>query len=228
MTKSPNEVPMKDDGHLDKKIEELRHQYALEALNEEEVAGHPMDQLRYWLNEALEAEVQEPNAMTLATADAKGRPSARIVLVRRMEDDGPVFFTNYRSRKGRELAENPYACGNFFWPELQRQVRLEGKVERIDPEGSDAYFNSRPYKSRIGAWASEQSQVLPSREALEERFKELEEQFPDKGPERPEFWGGYRLIIERAEFWQGRPDRLHDRIELEQEGEGWSKKRLSP
>ncbi len=219
---------MAQEGDINEKIRALREQYALEALDSSEVADEPMRQLSYWMDEAVKAEVWEPNAMTLATADEQGRPSTRIVLIRELSEKGPVFFTNYQSRKGKELATNPSACGNLFWPELQRQVRLEGSVERIEEERSDAYFNSRPYTSRLGAWASEQSKEIPSREALEEALKRQEETFDESTIERPDHWGGYCLLIERAEFWQGRPDRLHDRIELIRDQKGWKKRRLSP
>ncbi len=219
---------MSDKNELDRRIAAIREEYARESLEEKDVAEDPIVQLRYWMNEAVEAEVWEPNAMTLATAGADGKPTARIVLMRQLTEKGPVFFTNYQSRKGREIAENPYAGANLFWPELQRQVSLAGKVERISAEASDAYFKSRPVKSRIGAWASEQSRVISSRETLERSFKDLESRFGDEEVERPEHWGGYCIILDRAEFWQGRPDRMHDRIELIHEGEGWKKRRLSP
>lgn len=219
---------MGNEENLNKKIEELRNEYALEALSKEEVADEPLKQLRYWMDEAVEAQVHEPNAMTLATTDDDGRPSTRIVLIRQIGASGPIFFTNYKSRKGEELANNPLACGNMFWPELQRQVRMEGKAEKVDPSVSDAYFDSRPYKSRVGAWASEQSKVIPSRETLEKTFLDLDAEFREKELRRPDHWGGYELKLDRVEFWQGRPDRLHDRIELLLKNGTWEKRRLSP
>lgn len=213
---------------VNEQIRQLREQYALETLDEKEIADDPIQQLSGWMSEAVQAEVWEPNAMTLATADESGRPSARILLIRELSEKGPIFFTNYRSRKGKELAVNPYACVTLFWPELQRQVRLEGKVQKISPEHSDAYFGSRPYKSRLSAWASDQSQVISSRQALEESFKLQEEAFQESSMKRPEYWGGYCLDAERAEFWQGRRNRLHDRIELLLEQGSWSKRRLNP
>ncbi|MFB6258241.1 MAG: pyridoxamine 5'-phosphate oxidase [Flavobacteriales bacterium] len=213
---------------LNERIGKLREQFVRVPLDKKEIADDPIHQLKQWMKEAVDAEVMEPNAMTLASADEKGRPSTRVVLIRELREEGPVFFTNYESRKGKELAVNPNVCGNLFWPELQRQVRLEGKAERISPEASDAYFHSRPLKSRIGAWASEQSQVVGSRRELEERFQKLETETPEIGPARPEYWGGYKILIERIEFWQGRPDRLHDRIELVLRSGGWQKQRLNP
>ena len=164
----------------------------------------------------------------LATADAQGRPSVRMVLLRGVDDRGFVFHTNYNSRKGRELAENPHAALCFHWPTLDEQIRVEGTVELLTPEESDAYFESRPRGSQLGAWASEQSAVLPAREALEERYRETERRFEGQTVPRPSFWGGYRLAPARIEFWYGRPDRLHDRVLYTRAGGSWTIERLYP
>lgn len=220
---------MGDEKGLNERIRHLRKEYAGIPLEKDRMPEQPLTQLERWLDEAIAADVMEPNAMTLATADQSARPSARIVLVRELTENGPVFFTNYESRKGKELEMNPRACGNFFWPELQRQVRMEGKAERIEEGGSDEYFSSRPLKSRIGAWASDQSRVVPSRKDLERKVREMEERFKDEEPPRPDHWGGYCIRVDRVEFWQGRPDRLHDRIEFVKEGDAeWVKQRLNP
>lgn len=165
---------------------------------------------------------------TLATADAQGHPSARIVLVRAVDERGFVFHTNYQSRKGRELDANPHASLCFYWPTLDEQIRIEGTVSRLPPDESDAYFNARPRGSQLGAWASEQSAVLPSRETLESRYREIEERFRDQPVPRPPFWGGYRLLPSRIEFWYGRPDRLHDRVRYSRGRDGWQIERLYP
>jgi pyridoxamine 5'-phosphate oxidase len=165
---------------------------------------------------------------TLATADAQGRPSARMVLLRGVDDRGFVFHTNYNSRKGRELTVNPHAALCLHWPTLDEQIRVEGVVERLASDESDAYFESRPRGSQLGAWASDQSQVLPSREALEEKYRETERRFEGQPVPRPPFWGGFRLIHARVEFWYGRPDRLHDRLVYTRQGSGWRIERLFP
>lgn len=198
---------------------------------ETSIAGDPLDQFRIWFDDAVSAKVKEPNAMTLATADAWGRPSARIVLLKGLDQRGLTWFTNYQSRKGQELATNQNAAIVFFWAELERQVRVEGIVEMTTPSESNEYFNSRPIGSRIGAWASPQSQVIPNREVLEENEQRLREEMGD-APTRPEHWGGYRLTPRMFEFWQGRTSRLHDRLRYSRQvnvnDTQWKLERLAP
>jgi len=209
-------------------IADLRLDYSRASLSESEVAADPMTQFTLWFDQACKAGLPEPNAMSLATAGTDGRPSARIVLIKQFDREGFVWFTNYASRKGRELEENPQAALLFHWIELERQVRIEGRVEKIAGAASDAYFDSRPLPSRLGAIASEQSAAVASRELLERRFAEVEEQY-GQNPLRPAHWGGYLLRPDRVEFWQGRPSRLHDRI-LYTFGPngGWQRTRLQP
>lgn len=211
-------------------LADLRINYSRASLDESDVQADPLAQFDIWLGEALRAQLPEPNAMTLATADAAGRPSARIVLIKALDERGFVFFTNYDSRKGREIAENPHAALLFHWIELERQVRIEGRIEKTSAEESDRYFASRPLNSRIGAWASEQSAVLHSRAELEARETEFHARF-GKHPPRPAHWGGYRLVPDALEFWQGRPSRLHDRLRYVRDAaapNGWRIERLSP
>ncbi|GDX47637.1 MAG: pyridoxamine 5'-phosphate oxidase [Bacteroidota bacterium] len=210
-------------------IQNLRRNYASRELDECDALANPIDQFTLWFREALDAAVWEPNAMTLATANVDFKPSARIVLLKGVEADGFVFFTNYNSRKGRELLWNPYACLVFLWHELERQVRIEGRVEKITREESITYFRSRPEGSRIGAWASNQSEVVDSREQLEKSFEQLTASLQGTEIDCPEHWGGYKVIPYEIEFWQGRPNRLHDRIVYTAEpNNNWHKKRLAP
>lgn len=205
----------------------LRTEYANGALNETELEPDPLRQFELWFKQALAARVPEPNAMTLATVGADLRPSARIVLLKKFDPRGFVFFTNYTSRKGRELAQNPYASLLFHWIELGRQVRIEGMVEKTNASQSDTYFALRPFASKIGAWASPQSAVIPDRATLEASLAQFTEQFKNHAP-RPPHWGGYRLHPKRIEFWQGRPSRLHDRIQYQRSEQGWEVVRLAP
>lgn len=210
------------------RIAELRREYARERLEQANAALDPSVQFARWFQEALNAGFTEPNAMTLATADAQGRPSARIVLLKGYDERGFVFFTNYASRKGEELARNPCAALLFHWVELERQVRIEGSVAKVAEEESDIYYRSRPLASRLGAWASPQSQVLAQREELEARLAQLSAEYGEDPP-RPPHWGGYRLAPSVLEFWQGRESRLHDRLRYTREGPGqWRIERLAP
>ena len=208
-------------------IADLRKDYKVASLAEKDVAVSPFTQFEKWLNEAIAAELPEPNAMTLATVDDDNRPSTRIVLIKEFDARGPVWFTNYQSRKGRELAKNKFAAIQFHWVELERVVRIEGQVEKISDTESDTYFNSRPLDSRIGAWASPQSEVISSRAVLVGRAAEYAAKFMLKPP-RPPHWGGYRLIPDRFEFWQGRSSRLHDRILYRLHEDAWHIERLAP
>jgi len=208
-------------------VSDLRQSYEKGVLLESEASPSPFDQFRRWFDEALAAKVPEPNAMTLATVDASGQPSARTVLIKGYDERGFTFFTNYLSRKGLELAANPRAALLFFWQPLERQVRIEGTVEQVPPEESDEYFHSRPAGSRIGAWTSEQSKPV-TREVLEARERQFRARYGDQPP-RPPHWGGYRLVPTAFEFWQGRPSRLHDRLRYLPDGKsGWQIDRLSP
>ena len=210
-------------------LAKLRREYMRHALTERDAHPDPVKQFVTWLNEAIEAGAMEPNAMTLATSTPDGVPSARIVLLKRVGQDGLAFFTNYKSRKGRELDANPRASLLFYWPELERQVRVEGTVTHTTEEESEAYFSSRPPEARIGSAASTQSEVLSSREDLDRAAAALRERYPDGNVPRPTHWGGYRVKPERIEFWQGRPSRLHDRIEYVKDQQGlWTIRRLSP
>ncbi|MGA3248760.1 MAG: pyridoxamine 5'-phosphate oxidase [Paraburkholderia sp.] len=210
-------------------LAELRKNYSLGSLDVADIDRNPFRQFDAWFAQAVDAKLPEPNTMTLATVDSRGRPSARIVLVKGVDERGFVFFTNYESRKGRELADNPHASLLFYWIELERQVRIEGNVVKASPAESDQYFESRPLGSRIGAWASEQSQVIESRAVLEAREREISAKYGEHPP-RPPHWGGYRLIPDAIEFWQGRPSRLHDRLLYTRavEGGDWQLARLSP
>ncbi|MCS7036003.1 MAG: pyridoxamine 5'-phosphate oxidase [Saprospiraceae bacterium] len=207
----------------------LRRNYTMASLSETDVDPDPFAQLERWMQQALNSELPEPTAMTLATATPEGRPSARVVLLKGFDARGLVFYTNYESRKGREMEQNPQAALLFFWPELERQVRIEGRVERVSPDESLAYFQSRPKESQLGAWASPQSQVISGRDVVEQRYQELAAQFKhDEVLPLPPFWGGYRVVPAYFEFWQGRPSRMHDRICYTLSEQGWVLTRLAP
>jgi pyridoxamine 5'-phosphate oxidase len=209
--------------------DERRKEYQRFHLREEDVDPDPIRQFASWFEAASSSEVPEANAMALATATPDGRPSVRIVLLRGFDERGFTFFTNYDSRKGRELDANPHAALVIFWQELERQIRIEGRVERATDEESDRYFHGRPAGSRIGAWASPQSRVLPGREALEALYRDVESRYAEGAIPRPTNWGGYRVIPESIEFWQGRPSRLHDRLRYSPRPEGgWLIERLAP
>jgi pyridoxamine 5'-phosphate oxidase len=210
-------------------VADLRREYARARLDESDVSHDPMVEFARWFAEAQEARVLEPNAMTLATADADGAPAARIVLLKGFDERGFVFFTDYRSRKGAELEANPRAALVFYWGELERQIRITGRVTRTSAEESEAYFQSRPLGSRLGAWVSHQSRVIPSRAVLERDLREIEARFGDGEVPLPGHWGGYRVEPGTVEFWQGRPSRLHDRIRYGRQPSGrWVIERLSP
>ncbi len=208
-------------------IADLRKSYERAELDESASNPDPLAQFGQWLQEAIAAELPEPNAMTLATVDANLRPSTRVVLIKGLDERGIVWYTNYESRKGQELAGNPYAALQFHWVELERVVRIEGRVEKVSAEQSDAYYASRPLDSRIGAWASPQSQVIPARSVLVANAAKYGAQFLLQPP-RPPHWGGYRLLPDRWEFWQGRKSRLHDRLRYRLDGPAWVRERLAP
>ena len=208
-------------------IADLRKAYAYGELDESDASSEPLRQFETWFEQALEAGVPEPNAMTLATVGSDGRPSTRIVLVKGFDARGIVWYTNYGSRKGRELAVNPLAALQFHWVEIERVVRIEGRVEKVDAAESDAYFATRPLDSRIGAWASPQSEVISSRAVLVAQAARYAAQFA-LSPPRPPHWGGYRLVPDAWEFWQGRRSRLHDRLRYRKDGGRWIRERLAP
>lgn len=207
----------------------IRKEYKQQTLLETDVLADPVAQFTKWWDDALKSEIEEVNAMTLATADKNGMPAARIVLLKEFSEKGFVFFTNYNSHKGNELEANPNACLVFFWKELERQVRISGQVKKINAKESDEYFASRPEGSRIGAWASPQSHVINSREVIEENSRRYQQQFTGGNIPRPPHWGGYSVIPVVIEFWQGRPNRLHDRIRYNlQDDHTWKIERLAP
>jgi pyridoxamine 5'-phosphate oxidase len=205
----------------------MRKSYSRTELHEEQVCSDPIEQLQRWLDDAAKTDIAEPNAMCLCTS-VNGRPSARMVLLRRLDAGGLVFYTSYFSRKGRELGENPHAAAVFYWPALERQVRIEGSVTQISEDESDAYFASRPRGHQIGAWASEQSEPVENRELLDQRVLDYETRFEGEDVPRPHSWGGYAIHPERIEFWQGRPNRMHDRLEFTRADGAWSMRRLQP
>ena len=210
-------------------LSDLRREYALAGLKESDLDSNPFRQFDKWFQQALAASLPEPNAMTLATATLDGKPSARVVLLKGFDEQGFVFFTNYESQKGRELAANPQAALVCYWTELERQVRISGQVSRVSAEESEAYFRSRPLGSQLGAWASQQSEVVGGRKILEDRLERLTQEYQTKPVPLPPYWGGYRVAPETIEFWQGRPNRLHDRLRYTlQSGCQWLIERLSP
>jgi pyridoxamine 5'-phosphate oxidase len=210
-------------------IENLREDYKGALLSENNTKADPIKQFEIWFNEAQEANVPEKNAMTLATATHDGRPSARIVLLKGFYDAGFVFYTNYLSRKGKEITKNPIGALTFFWPAMERQIRIEGTIEKVTKEQSEKYFHSRPKNSQVGALASPQSQEIADRDVLEKKWTELEAEYADKEVPKPSYWGGYIVKPRMIEFWQGRPNRLHDRILYKKvDSKNWKKVRLAP
>lgn len=213
---------------MKKNIADIRQEYKRASLLEAEVNANPLVVFNKWLDDAIKADVPEPTAMTVATSSFEGKPSARMMLLKGADDNGFAFFSNYESRKARQLAQNPFAALVFFWPLLERQVRIEGKVSKVSAKESDRYFKTRPIGSRIGAWASPQSQVIPNRRYLENLKSDYQEEFAKREVNRPDNWGGYTLMPNLIEFWQGRPDRLHDRLQYRLENEIWVLERLAP
>jgi pyridoxamine 5'-phosphate oxidase len=209
------------------KLSDLRKSYMKGSLSEEDVQSNPIEQFHIWFKQARDSDIPEPNAMTVASADANGKPSARIVLIKEVTEAGFVFFTNYDSHKGQDLTANPHAALLFFWPELERQIRIEGIVEKLSESESDEYYHSRPLDSRIGAWASPQSQIISGRTQLVTKAAEYALKFA-LNPPRPPHWGGFRVKPELMEFWQGRPSRLHDRIQYSRTDSAWKIDRLAP
>lgn len=211
-------------------LADMRREYTRDGLNEAQAPAEPFVLFQQWFEDAVKTEQLpvEPNAMTLATVDADGQPHCRVLLLKGLDDRGFTFFSNYDSAKGDQLAANPRAAMTFFWPALERQVRIEGRVEKVSVEESDAYYRVRPLGSRLGAWASPQSRVIGSREELERLLAETEKRFMDVAPHCPDHWGGYRLLPQRIEFWQGRPSRLHDRLNYRLVDGAWQRERLAP
>lgn len=211
----------------DKEIQNLRRQYSKSTLSVSSVSKDPFKQFEKWFRDVLNSGFLEPNAMTLATASRTGKPSARVVLLKGIHDSGFVFYTNYKSKKGKDIEENPYGCLLFYWDKLERQIRIEGKIEKVSQKESEEYFNTRPYKSRVGAWASKQSSVIESRSVIIKEFLKYMMKFKTHVP-LPDVWGGYRLLPDTFEFWQGRPNRLHDRVRYLKSKTGWKIERLAP
>lgn len=214
---------------MNRDISAIRNDYSKASLEIGDVHSNPVQQFKKWFEEALNSDLYEPTAMFLSTSNLQGQPSGRVVLLKELLNEGFVFFTNYSSRKGKDIAENPFVALTFFWPELERQIRIEGKIEKVDEKTSDTYFNSRPLASQIGAMASPQSSKIAGREVLEAKIEEISKQVDAENlPKRPENWGGYIVKPHRIEFWQGRPSRLHDRILYELSDSHWEISRLAP
>lgn len=211
----------------EKEIQEIRREYTKNSLTVKNVNKNPFKQFEKWFAEVLKSGFLEPNAMTVATSSLEGKPSARILLLKGIDENGFMFYSNYKSRKGKDLEENPYASLLFYWDKLERQVRIEGKVEKLTKEESESYYNTRPYKSRVGAWASNQSSIIEDRNVIIKDFLKYMLKFKTHVP-LPPSWGGYRLIPDNFEFWQGRPNRLHDRIRYKKQKSGWKIERLAP
>jgi len=211
-----------------KDIANIRKEYTQKQLSELDINSNPFSQFDIWMKETIESYIPEPNAMTLATSSFEGKPSARIILLKKYDESGFSFFTNYNSRKSKNIIQNPYGALVFFWPELERQIRIEGKISKVSDKESDLYFKTRPEGSKIGAWASPQSQVIPNRKYLENLNADFKEEFSKKPIKRPPNWGGYLLVPTLFEFWQGRPDRLHDRIQYTLTNSRWNIERLAP
>jgi pyridoxamine 5'-phosphate oxidase len=211
-------------------LADMRRDYTREGLDESQAPAEPLALFRQWFTDAVETEQPpvEPNAATLATVDADGRPHCRVLLLKALDERGFTFFTNYQSAKGDQLSANPFAALTFFWPALERQVRIEGSVEKVTPAESDAYFQVRPLGSRLGAWASPQSREISDRHVLEQLLEETRQRFQDMQPTCPPHWGGYRLVPDLIEFWQGRPSRLHDRLQYRATQQAWTRRRLAP
>jgi pyridoxamine 5'-phosphate oxidase len=209
-------------------IADIRKEYSKQSMDAKDLASDPIEQFKSWFNQALDSKVLEPNAMNLATVNSNGGVSSRIVLIKDIDEDGIVFYTNYESEKGLQMLQNRQVAVNFFWPELERQVRFEGVISKVSVERSSTYFNSRPRGSQIGAWVSPQSTIIADRAYLEARQKELEEKFDGQEIPRPEHWGGYKIRMKMIEFWQGRPSRLHDRIRYQLVNTDWKMDRLAP
>lgn len=211
-------------------LAEMRRDYTRDGLSEATAPGDPFILFHQWFEDAVRTEQPpvEPNAMTLATVDAQGRPHCRVLLLKALDKRGFTFFTNYTSAKAQQIEACPFAAMTFFWPTLERQVRIEGRIEKVSAEDSDAYFQVRPLGSRLGAWASPQSQVIRDRAELERLLAHTEKRFLDQSPHCPPYWGGYRLLPERVEFWQGRPSRLHDRLDYRMIANSWQRQRLAP
>ncbi len=219
---------MSGDNQESNNVAKLRRDYNKEALTESEVSENPIDQFKEWFEKALSADLLDPNAMTLSTAGNDGVPSSRTVLLKGVDAEGFRFYTNYKSRKGKELEENPRAAICFYWPPHERQVRIQGEVQKLGRDESETYFHQRPRQSQISTWASQQSTKVASREELISRFKEMEKRYEGEEIPLPDFWGGYILKPNRIEFWQGRTGRMHDRICYEKEKDGWTRFRLAP